>query len=104
LRGYSKSVITSRINKYRRSNVILIIPGHRIQLKGKGINTLLGKNHSTLTLKNINYNNIDHSTPEEISSALNHHFTEVGHKLASQLPPSSRHFSDYISPSIKALV
>lgn len=34
---------------------------------------------------------------KDISNVLNEHFTSVGHKLASQVPESTKHFTDYLS-------
>ena len=65
----------------------------------KGINTLLGNNLGTTSINNITYNNTNYTIPNEIANALNSHFTEIGPKLASQLPLSSKQPSDYISPT-----
>lgn len=48
-------------------------------------------------INNINYDNKNCDTLKEISNAMNWHFTDIGPKLASQLPPSSRDFSEYIN-------
>ena len=34
-----------------------------------------------------------------VSNALNSHIADIGPKLASQIPPSSRDFSEYINPT-----
>ena len=34
--------------------------------------------------------------PTEITNIFNKHFSSVGHRLASNLPPSNRHFSEYL--------
>ena len=34
--------------------------------------------------------------PKEITNVFNKHFSSVGHRLASNLPPSNRHFSEYL--------
>ena len=70
----------------------------------KGINNLLGNNLSTTSIKNIEYNNANYTTPDEIGNALNSHFTEIGPKLSSQLPTSTRQPSDYNYLSCSALL
>ena len=54
---------------------------------------------NTVPIKNITYKNKKYSSPEEISSALNSHFTEVGPELASKLSSPTRQFSEYIKPT-----
>ena len=34
-----------------------------------------------------------------VSNTLNSHFTDIGPKLASQIPPSGRDFQEYINPT-----
>ena len=41
---------------------------------------------------------VSYSSPREISDVLNNHFSNVGPSLASEIPPVSIDFSDYINP------
>ncbi|CAH3175395.1 unnamed protein product, partial [Porites lobata] len=61
----------------------------------QGINDLI--NRKTKNTKVIT--KIKHSQTQEIlvnANILNSHFASVGNRLASELPNSNRHFSDYL--------
>ena len=85
-----KSAKIKYYNRYFRENK------NNIRQSWKGINDILGTNQNTTSIKNIVYNDKTHCSPEQISNALNSHFSEVGPRLASQLPTSEKQFSEYI--------
>ena len=64
-----------------------------------GINDLINRGKKTSrhlssvmcpTRGNLTYD------PTEITNLFNKHFSSVGHRLAFNLPPSNRHFSEYL--------
>ena len=68
----------------------------------KEINNLLLNNLSATSIKNIEYNNTNYTTPDDIGNALNSHFTELdGNKLPSCNPPQGSYQTPLFSaPSL----
>ena len=66
----------------------------------KGINTLINNNKKiskTITrLKNPFKNGEFESDTESLSNIINMHFASIGPKLASKIPTSNKHFTDYL--------
>ena len=65
----------------------------------KVLNNLMGKKTNGTELNKININECDSVTKaKDIANALNTHFTDVGLKLASQIPstPNMKPFNDYL--------
>ena len=65
----------------------------------KGINEILGKNPKSTFINDINYDNKNCTSSQQISNTLNSHFTDIGLKLASQTLPSGGDISEYINPT-----
>ena len=68
----------------------------------KEINNLLRNNLSTTSIKKIEYNSTNYTTPDDIGNALNSHFTELDrNKLPSCHPPQGSYQTPLFStPSL----
>ena len=68
----------------------------------KEINNLLRNNLSTTSIKKIEYNNTNYTTPDHTGNALNSHFTELDrNKLPSCHPPQGSYQTPLFStPSL----
>ena len=62
------------------------------------VNLILGRNLPATEISRIDAGDITCTTPIEISNGLNSHFTQIGSRLASNIPQSSNCFEDYIMP------
>ena len=77
--------------KYFESNLF------SVKKTWEGINSLLNKRRnrkSICKLKEPDKTSLTQNPPR-IANIFNNHFASVGHRLATQLPSSLRHFSDY---------
>lgn len=98
-------VIRNKVNENIKSSKIRYYNSYfnenrkNIKKAWRGVNDILGKNPKSTFINHINYDNKSCTSPREISSALNSHFTDIGPKLASQIPLSSRDFTEYINPT-----
>ena len=68
----------------------------------KEVNNLLRNNLITTSIKKIEYNNTNYTTPDDIGNALNFHFTELDrNKLPSCHPPQGSYQTPLFStPSL----
>ena len=64
----------------------------------KGINLIMAKTPQLTKINTLKIGDVSYSSPREISDVLNNHFSNVGPSLASEIPPVSIDFSDYINP------
>jgi len=64
----------------------------------KGINLIMAKTPQLTKINALKIGDVSYSSPREISDVLNNHFSNVGPSLASEIPPVSIDFSDYINP------
>ena len=67
----------------------------------EGINTLINKHRKTKTVSSLQLPANQGTTQNQlkIATALNHHFTSVGPKLANSIPLATRDFKDYLGNS-----
>ena len=89
----NENVKSSKIQYY---NSYFIENFKNIQQAWKGFNEIPAKKPKSKLINNIKHENKNYNSSEEINTSLNSHFTEIGPKLASQLPPSRRDFYEYI--------
>ena len=60
---------------------------------------IVGKNLHHAEINNIKIEDVTHSSSSEISNVLNHHFTQVGPRLANVFPAIDTSFREYITPT-----
>ena len=60
---------------------------------------IVGKNLHHAEINNIKIEDVTHSSSSEISKVLNHHFTQVGPRLANVFPAMDTSFREYITPT-----
>ena len=66
----------------------------------KGINMIMGRSSRTTEISNIIVDDSCCTDPNDISNALNAHFTKIGPTLANSIPETGNSFEDFINPSI----
>lgn len=62
------------------------------------INSTKNSKKQVHTLDSIMYNDVLIQDKIQIANILNDYFSQIGHKVADAVPPSSSHFSDYLPP------
>ena len=68
----------------------------------KGINMIMGRSSRTTEISNIIVDDSCCTDPNDISNALNAHFTKIGPTLANSIPETGNSFEDFLNPSISS--
>ena len=68
----------------------------------KGINMIMGRSSRTTEISNIIVDDSCCTDPNDISNALNAHFTKIGPTLANRIPETGNSFEDFINTSISS--
>ncbi|CAB4036534.1 Hypothetical predicted protein, partial [Paramuricea clavata] len=74
------------------------IAGQRFNPKKawKSINNLLGRQNKPTVVNELNVNEDNLTSPEEIAEGFNNHFSNIGPDLASKIDTSNYNFETYI--------
>ena len=67
----------------------------------KSTNMIMGRSSRTTEISNIIVDD-DYTDPNDISNALNAHFTKIGPTLANSIPETGKSFEDFITPLISS--
>ena len=70
----------------------------------KGINMIMGRSSRTTEISNIIVDDSCCTHPNDISNALNAHFTKIGPTLPNSIPETGNSFEDFINPSISSFL
>ena len=70
----------------------------------KGIDMIMGRSSRSTEISNIIVDDSCYTDPNDISNALNAHFTKlkIGPSLANSIPETGNCFEDFINPSISS--
>ena len=105
---YRNKIITlTRLSKANYYRCFFDVYTRNMQQTWKGINELIGNCKKNSKFKSINsirpnQNEPLVNRPKEIGNILNKYFASVGCKLASDIPPASNAFSNYLSSPLSS--
>ena len=73
-----------------------------IKKSWKRVNSILCRTLPTTEINRIDIGDNSSTTPSEISNVLNYHLTNIGPRLAGNIPGNSVSFEDYTTPSVSS--
>ena len=93
-----KNVLTKilRIEKRKYFTNQLILVKHDIRKTWKIINSAINKHSDKSRITKIKCNNVDIHDSEQIADSFNEYFSQIGHNLAKNIPPTQKKFLDFI--------
>ena len=86
-----------RIEKRRYFTNQLLIFKHDINKTWKIINSATNKYKDKVRITKIKFNDVEIGDPLQIANTFNQYFSQIGHNLASNIPPSQNQFSDFLN-------
>ena len=99
-RKYStyKNILTKilRIEKRKYFTNQLILFKHDISKTWKIINSAINKHNDKSRIEKITYNNVEIRDSAQMADTFNQYFSQIGHSLADDIPPTQKKFLDFI--------
>ena len=74
----------------------MILFKHDIGKTWKIINSAINKHNDESRIEKITYNNVEIHDSVQIAYTFNQYFSQIGHSLAEDVPPTQKTFLDFI--------